>query len=281
MQWEGTYKERWFPLFVNTREAGLAALHFTWAAPEILTVLRILAPRAILMLLDHDTLFTARWEAEELRRFAVLDLLPNHTQVEPLGKMEVDETQPCGSLPASPWSCSPDGHIPCGARSPGSVGMLCVSEDQLEANGGLVIFFPDSQESGQPSPAAYDTSRTEADTVSMLRLALAQAFQRIVLPSGVSPPLPGMHAEIALDRVHHMQCLRNTPLAGTTASRHSDFVFAWALLGRYVHELAWRSADLQASRPEPCIAFGASPVAKVKGVRTWGQWPYEQGFLPF
>ena len=56
MQWEGTYKEKWFPLFVNTHEAGLAAVHFTWAAPEILTVLRILAPGVILMLLDHDTL---------------------------------------------------------------------------------------------------------------------------------------------------------------------------------------------------------------------------------
>ena len=54
------------------------------------------------MLLDHDTLFTARWEAEELRRFAVLDLLPNTLSTESLGSMEVetDETQPCGSLPA-------------------------------------------------------------------------------------------------------------------------------------------------------------------------------------
>ena len=89
------------------------------------------------------------------------------------------------SLLSSPWSCSLDGHIPCGARSPGSVGMLCVSEDQLEANGSLVIFFPDSQESGQPSPAPYDVSRTEADTVSMLRLALAQALS---CPAGCPPP---------------------------------------------------------------------------------------------
>ena len=110
--------------------------------------------------------------------------------------MEVDETQPCGSLPASPWSCSPDGHIPCGSKSPG-FGMSCMSEDQLEANGGLVIFFPDSQESGQPFPAAYDTSRTEADTVSMLRLAFAQAFQRSSCPVGY-PPLAG-HAETSLD----------------------------------------------------------------------------------
>ena len=77
-------------------------------------------------------------EAEELRRFAVLDLLPSTLSVEPLGKMdvEVDETQPCGSLPSSPWSCSPDGYIPSGARSPNSIGMVCASEDQLEANGG-------------------------------------------------------------------------------------------------------------------------------------------------
>ena len=30
MQWEGTYREKWFPIFVNTLEAGLAAVHFTW-----------------------------------------------------------------------------------------------------------------------------------------------------------------------------------------------------------------------------------------------------------
>ena len=29
MQWEGTYREKWFPIFGNTREAGLAAVHFT------------------------------------------------------------------------------------------------------------------------------------------------------------------------------------------------------------------------------------------------------------
>ena len=84
------------------------------------------------------------------------------------------------------------------------------------------------------------------------------------------PPMP---VDVTLDRVHHLQCLRNTPLAGTNANRHSDFVFAWAMLGRYVHELAW-------SRPEPQIAFGSSPVGQVKGVKTWGQGPYEQGFLP-
>ena len=78
MQWEGTYKEKWFPIFVNTREEGLAAVYFAWVGPEILTVLRILAPGVVLMLLDHDTLFTARWEAEELRHFAVMDLLPNN-----------------------------------------------------------------------------------------------------------------------------------------------------------------------------------------------------------
>ena len=58
MQWEGTYREKWFPIFVHTLEAGLAAVHFTWAVPEIMTVLRVLAPGAVLMLLDHDTLFT-------------------------------------------------------------------------------------------------------------------------------------------------------------------------------------------------------------------------------
>ena len=59
------------------------------------------------MLLDHDTLFIARWKAEELRRFAVLDLLPNSLSTESLGSMELetDKTQPCGLLPALPWSC--------------------------------------------------------------------------------------------------------------------------------------------------------------------------------
>ena len=39
-------------------------------------MLRALVPDATLALLDHDTLFTAKWEMEELRRFAVLDALP-------------------------------------------------------------------------------------------------------------------------------------------------------------------------------------------------------------
>ena len=52
------------------------------------------------------------------------------------------------------------------------------------------------------------------------------------------------------------------------------------MLGRYVHELAWKRANLEDSRPEPQIAFGSSPVGQVKGVKTWGQGPYEQGFLP-
>ena len=206
--------------------------------------------------------------------------LPNNAQLEPLGRMEVDETQPCGSLPASPWSCSLDGYIPCGARWPGMFGMLCVSEDQLEANGGLVIFFPDTQELSRQPPAAYCLPPTLAATTQLVQSALADAFKRIIMPSGVPAPLPGTHAEVTLDRIHHLQCLRNTPLAGTQASQHSDFVFAWALLGRYAHELAWRQADLRASRPEPCISFGTSRVEKVRGVRTWGQGPYEQGFLP-
>ena len=89
-----------------------------------------------------------------------------------------------------------------------------------------------------------------------------------------------MHVDVTLDRIHHLQCLRNTPLAGTNANRHSDFVFAWALLGRYVHELAWKQANLEDSRPDPQIALGSSPIGQVKGVKTWGQGPYEQGFLP-
>ena len=183
MQWEGTYREKWFPIFVNTLEAGLAAVQFTWAGPEIMTVLRVLAPGAVLMLLDHDTLFTARWEAEELRRFAVLDLLPNSLSVEPLGKMdvEVDETQPCGSLPSSPWSCSPDGYIPSGARSPNSIGMVCASEDQLEANGGLVIFYPDAPDAWCPRPPAFCVPHTAVEAVDIVRAALARAFTRIIL----------------------------------------------------------------------------------------------------
>ena len=282
MQWEGTYREKWFPIFVNTLEAGLAAVHFTWAGPEIMTVLRVLAPGAVLMLLDHDTLFTARWEAEELRRFAVLDLLPNSLSVEPLGKMdvEVDETQPCGSLPSSPWSCSPDGYIPSGARSPNSIGMVCASKDQLEANGGLVIFYPDAPDASCPRPPAFCIPHTAVEAVDIARAALACAFTRIILPSGVPTPLPGMPVDVTLDRIHHLQCLRNTPLAGTNANRHSDFVSAWALLGRYVHELAWKQANLEDSRPEPQIALGSCPVGQVKEVKTWGQGPYEQSFLP-
>ena len=61
MQWEGPFKkERWFPILENTKKARLASVHFTWAGPEILAVLRVLAPGVVLMLLDHDTLFTAR-----------------------------------------------------------------------------------------------------------------------------------------------------------------------------------------------------------------------------
>ena len=281
MQWEGPHKEKWFPILVNTQEAGMAAVHFTWAGPEVLTVLRVLAPGLVLVLLDHDTLFTARWEAEELRRFAVLDLLPNSLSTEPLGCMdvEVDETQPCGSLPSSPWSCS-DGFIPCGARSPDSIGMVCASEDQLEANDGLVLFYPDAPDARHPQPPSFCIPDDVASAVASIGAALGQALQRIIMPSGVPAPLPGMHDQVPLDQDHHLQCLRNTPLAGTKASRHSDFVFAWALLGRYVHELAWKTANLKVGRPEPQINFGSSPVGQVKGVRTWGQGPYEQGFLP-
>ena len=59
MQWEGPHKEKWFPILVNTQAAGMAAVHFTWAGPEVLAVLRVLAPGLVLVLLDHDTLFTA------------------------------------------------------------------------------------------------------------------------------------------------------------------------------------------------------------------------------
>ena len=119
-----------------------------------------------------------------------------------------------------------------------------------------------------------------ASAVASIGSALGQALQRIIMPNGAPTPLPGMHDQVPLDQVHLLQCLRNTPLAGTKASRHSDFVFAWALLGRYVHELAWKTANLKVGRPEPQINFGSSPVGQVKGVRTWGQGPYEQGFLP-
>ena len=282
MQWEGPFKERWFPILVNTKEAGLASVHFTWAGPEILAVLRVLAPGVVLMLLDHDTLFTARWEAEELRRFAVLDLLPNTLSTESLGSMEVetDETQPCGSLPASPWSCSPDGSIPCGARSPNSIGMVCASEDQLEANGGLVLFYPNAPDGKHPRPPRFCIPGNVASAVTSIGTALSRALQLVIMPSEVPTPLPGMHEQVPLDQIHYRQCLRNTPLAGTTAHKHSDFVFAWALLGRYIHEVAWKTADLTAGRPEPDIQFGASPVRQVRGVKTWGQGPYEQGFLP-
>ena len=100
------------------------------------------------------------------------------------------------------------------------------------------------------------------------------------MPSEVPTPLPGMHEQVPLDQIHYRQCLRNTPLAGTTAHKHSDFVFAWALLERYIHEVAWKTADLTAGRPEPDIQFGAFPVRQVRGIKTWGQGPYEQGFLP-
>ena len=282
MQWEGPFKERWFPILVNTKKAGLASVHFTWAGPEMLAVLRVLAPGVVLMLLDHDTLFTARWEAEELRRFAVLDLLPNTLSTESLGSMEVetDETQPCGSLPASPWSCSPDGSIPCGARSPNSIGMVCASEDQLEANGGLVIFYPNAPDGKTPQPPRFCIPSNVASAVTSIGAALSRALQLVIMPSEVPTPLPGMHEQVPLDQIHFRQCLRNTPLAGTTAHKHSDFVFAWALLGRYIHEVAWKAADLNTGRPEPDIQFGASPVRQVRGVKTWGQGPYEQGFLP-
>ena len=35
MQWEGPHKEKWFPILVNTQAAGMAAVHFTWAGPEV------------------------------------------------------------------------------------------------------------------------------------------------------------------------------------------------------------------------------------------------------
>ena len=131
------------------------------------------------MLLDHDTLFTARREAEELRRFAVLHLLPNTLSTESLGSMEVetDETQPCGSLPASPWSCSPDGSIPCGARSPNSIGMVCASEDQLEANGGLVLFYPNAPDGKHPRPPRFCIPGNVASAVTSIGTALSRALQ--------------------------------------------------------------------------------------------------------
>ena len=39
--------------------AGFAQVHFIWAGPEIIAVLRTLLPGATLALLDHDTLFAA------------------------------------------------------------------------------------------------------------------------------------------------------------------------------------------------------------------------------
>ena len=31
MQWQGHFREKWHPIFVNTNEAGLSHVHYTWA----------------------------------------------------------------------------------------------------------------------------------------------------------------------------------------------------------------------------------------------------------
>ena len=80
------------------------------------------------MLLDHDTLFTARWEAEELRRFASSICCPIPSRRTHWAAWKSRRTRHSLAV-----ECSPDGSVPCGARSP----KVCASEDQLEANGGL------------------------------------------------------------------------------------------------------------------------------------------------
>ena len=140
-----------------------------------------------------------------------------------------------------------------------------------------VVNAPDGK---HPRPPRFCIPGNVASAVTSVGTELSRALQLVIMPSEVPTPLPGMHEQVPLDQIHYRQCLRNTPLAGTTAHKHSDFVFAWALLGRYIHEVAWKTADLTAGRPEPDIQFGASPVRQVRGVKTWGQGPYEQGFLP-
>ena len=141
--------------------------------------------------------------------------------------------------------------------------MVCASEDQLEANGGLVLFYPNAPDGKHPRPPRFCIPGNVASAVTSIGTALSRALQLVIMPSEVPTPLPGTHEQVPLDQIHYRQCLRNTPLAGTTAHKHSDFVFAWALLGRYIHEVAWKTADLTAGRPEPDIQFGASPVRQV------------------
>ena len=136
------------------------------------------------------------------------------------------DVQPCGLLPFSPWSCRTESY---------RAELVCqiqLAEDQLEANAWRFIRM--LLDAGHPQVPRFYIPDDAASAVASIGSALGKHFSE----SSVPTPLPGMHDQAPLDQVHHLQCLRNSPLAGTKASRHSDFVFAWALLGRYVHELA-------------------------------------------
>ena len=157
--------------------------------------------------------------------------------------MQVEEAQSCASaslsrVPASPWS----GYVPTGARLPETIGVACVSEEQLEANGGLVLFFPDRPEPGQTGQPIFAFGDGVEQMVTHVEGTISRAFSRMMSLEERQPIRPGTHLEVTRDKVHYLQCLRNTPLAGITAQRHSEFVFAWAMLGCYAREIAWKTA---------------------------------------
>ena len=162
LQWRGPSQEAWHPVFINTVESGLQSVHYTWAGPEIIAVLRAFVPGAALVLLDHDTLFTARWFP---RRFVVLEALPEAVALDSLGLMRVQEAQSGASTPASPaspWMCSPDRCVPSGARCPHVIAALCVTEDQLEATGGLVYIHGGKKVADHLAELAADSVRKDA-----------------------------------------------------------------------------------------------------------------------
>ena len=133
LQWRRPFGEIWDPVFVSLAVCKRHISH--GLGPELLAVIRVLAPTANLVLLDHDTLFTARWEIEKIRRLAVLDAFMPTTPH--LGRTAVMNQEQQMETTATPWACSRDGVMRDGTFRPHTVGAFCFTERQPEANGAV------------------------------------------------------------------------------------------------------------------------------------------------
>ena len=201
MQWEGPFKERWFPILVNTKEAGLASVHFTWAGPEILAVLRVLAPGVVLMLLDHDTLFTARWEAEELRRFAVLDLLPIPSRRSHWAAWKSRRTRrsPVARFQPRRGVARRTGPYRVGPDRQTQLAWFVRSRTSLK-QWGIGHLLPEcSGRQNSPAPR-FCISSNVASAVTSIGTALSRALQLVIMPSEVPTLLPGLHEQVRWTR---------------------------------------------------------------------------------